>query len=342
MGDPQCKPGSHSGYLGRNKESMMTDQTETSEKPSPTQGSAWASVGMFFSVMAIIILVAGFVYGYYELMRVNTELKQMALVLQKNETNGQDATGLQKTVNELQEAMQKNAAQQEQLTSEIKTVQSSDLSKWHAMQAKNLIKMANDQLQFSHNIKMAIELLQQADKELQATTDPALLELRKSLAADLANLQAAPEIDVTSIFLRLHALHELVDKLPLPIEPLKPEPQVNTNSGSGFKASMDALWQGLNKIVIVRKNDASALPLVLPDEKIFLYQNLHAQLDNASWGLLHENAQIYTASLKRAFDWVQQYFVQDAEQTKTFLQQLTELQKVNVQPATITLTSISG
>src|SRR5438045_770691 len=83
--------------------------------------------------------------------------------------------------------------------------------------------------------------------------------------------------------------------------------------------------------------DSGQLPLILPDEKIFLYQNLHAQLENAMWAVLQQNADIYQSSLKRASAWVQLYFAQDAAQTKIMLQNLEELQKINIQPTSINL-----
>jgi uroporphyrin-3 C-methyltransferase len=310
----------------------MTDQPKKSAR-----SSVWISTGILFSSLAIIIFITGLAYTFFALSRVNTQLTQLSEALQKNASEQKNTSGLQDTVNTLQETLQKYAAQQEQLSSDLHAVQGNDQNKLHFVQAEALIKMANNQLQFSHNTHAAIQLLQQADQQLQSTSDPALLDVRKSIAADLANLKAASTVDVTSVFLRLYALNEVIDKLPLPLEPLKQEQQTDKETFS-WKNGMHALMQGLNKIVIVKKNDASALPLILPDEKIFLYQNLHAQLDNASWGLLQANNAIYQASLEHAVKWVQQYFVQDADATKNLLQQLSDLQKINIQPADVTLT----
>ena len=324
----------------------MTEQIVPEEKLVRTHCKLWKRVGIFFSTVATIIFLAAFAYGYFQLANLNRQLAQITSALQKREASGQqDISGLQNTVNTLQQSMQKSqelSSQQAQLLSDWRAASAGDLNKWHVAQAEYLVKMANDQLQFAHNIKMAIQLLQQADKELQSSQDPALLEVRKSLATDLANLQALPQVDITSVFLRLHAINELIDKLPLPIQPLKSESQQTLSAApsSGWKAGLDSVLQGLNKIVIIRKNDASALPLVMPEEKIFIYQNLHAQLESASWGLLHDNATVYTTSLARAMGWIQQYFVQDAQETKTVMQQLAELPKIDIQPAVITLTTL--
>jgi uroporphyrin-3 C-methyltransferase len=320
----------------------MTDQLTPEEKPVKASRSFGASFSIFISVVTAVVCITGFAYCYLQVVNVDKQFAQMNTVMQKSEP--QDISGLQNTVNNLQQSMQKSqtlSAQQEQLITEWRAAQSGDLNKWHIAQARYLISMANDQLQYMHNVKLAIQILQQADKELQSSQDAVLLEVRKSLASDIANLQALQPVDVTAVFLQLNALNNLVDKLPLPLKPLQQDQSQQTApvQTSSWKAGLESAWAGLNKIVIIRKNDASALPLVLPDEKIFLYQNLHAQLDSASWGLLHDNAAIYTASLERARAWIQQYFLQDAPETKNLLQQLAELQKMNIQPAVITLSN---
>lgn len=321
----------------------MTDE----EKPVKTSRSFWTGICIFISVVTAVVCVTGLAYCYLQVADVDNRFAKIQSELQKPEMSGQQDSiiSLQNAVNTMQQSMQKSqelSAQQEKLIAEWRAAQNGDLNKWHVAQAGYLIKMANDQLQYMHNIKLAIQILQQADKELQSSQDAGLLELRKSLATDIANLQALQPVDVTAVFLQLNAINNLVDKLPLPIQPLKQDETQNTVSGqtSKWKAGLDSVWAGLNKIVIIRKNDASALPLVLPEEKIFLYQNLHAQLESASWGLLHDNAEVYTTSLERARGWIAQYFVQDAPETKSLLQQLAELQKINIQAPVMTLSSL--
>lgn len=315
----------------------MTDTNKPEEKTTEAKRSYCRKTGLIIFILLLLLLASGLVYGYLQWKKIDSQLSQLTNEI-KDSDHSASLTNLQNTVNIMQESLQKSqnlSGQQEQLLSEWRAAQSGDMNKWHAAQAEYLIHFANNQLQFAHNIPVAIQLLQQAEKELASAQDPLLLEVRKSIASDLVNLQALPTVDVTAIFLKLNALNDLVDKLPLPAKPLEPEPQNTSESNAGWKSFLS----GLNKIVIVRKNDASALPLVLPDEKIFLYQNLHAQLESASWALLNENAAIYAASLARADAWIKQYFVQDAAETKSMLQQLSELQKINIQPPAVSLTN---
>ncbi len=333
----------------------MTEQNQIEEKPSNsdnhTPRQTWANIGIFFSTLAIIILICAFVYGYFQLSQVNVGLAQTVAHLEQQSMNQkQDIAAVQTSLNQLQQQAQKwqaMSAQQEQFMTELQSVQKGDLNKWHVSEAQYLVKLADDHLQFSHNIKLAMVLLQTADKRLESMQDENVNELRKSIATDIANLQAVPQVNITSLYLHLVALNNQVEQLPLPLDVLNaenspPSSTVTTNTTTGlpwWKAGLTYSWEALRKIVIVRHTGSNALPLVMPDEKIFIYQNLHAQMEDAMWGVLHRNAAIYQTSLARVAAWITQYFVPNAPQTKNMLMELGELQKENIQPVTLNLSN---
>lgn len=326
----------------------MTDEIVDEEKQPEKQRQNGIKTGILLLTLAIIIFICAFGFGYFELAKVNVSLAQMVADLKSQMANTQnDMAALQKSVATLQQSAQKSATlatQQEQIMNEWRAAQKGDVNKWHIAEAQYLVNLANDHLQFTHNVTLAIALLQRADQVLQNLQDPNLLEIRKSLAADIASLQATPQIDMTSLYLHLTGLNAQLDQLPLPINPLKPD--VNQMHSATlptglpwWKEGWERTWDALGKIVIVRNTGANALPLVLPDEKIFLYQNLHAQMESAMWGVLHRNAEVYQASLSASIAWIQQYFVQDAPETKSMLQHLQELRKINIQPPALNLST---
>ncbi len=69
----------------------------------------------------------------------------------------------------------------------------------------------------------------------------------------------------------------------------------------------------------------------MPEEKMFVYQNLHAQMEAAMLGLLQHNQGVYQVSLARLTSWIKKYFQQDAPLTVDILQQLQNLQAVKLQ-----------
>ncbi len=317
----------------------MTEQTIDEEKQPKKQRRNWVNIGIFFSTLGMIIFVCAFGYGYFELAKVNITLARMVSDLQQATISNQNQiTALHKVLSDFQQQKSQQSQQfstLEQFMSEWRSAQKGDLDKWRIAEALYLVNLANDHLQYFHNIKLAIVLLQEADKILQNAQDQNLNDIRKSLAADLSNLQAAPQVDTASLNSRLNAMNNQVDQLPLPINPLKAQDnqlsQVTVPAGlPWWKAGLAHSLAMLSQIVIVRNNNTNVLPLVMPEEKIFLYQNLHAQMEDALWGLLHQQADVYQASLGRAAAWIKHYFVQESQVTKTMLQDIAELQKVNI------------
>ncbi len=326
----------------------MTDQNTDVENEAESHGSRRANLGIIFSTIALIVVIGGFAYGYFELSKVNVSLARKVTDLQNQVTAQQTNVGaMQKSVTDLQQSAQKTqdlAAQQQQFMTEWRAVQKGDLDKWHIAEAQYLVKLANDHLQFSYNTTIAQTLLEQADHTLDSIQDPGVLDMRKSIAGDLANLKAAPAVDVTAIYLQLNALNNQLEELPLPSMPLTSEQKKEAETVPAanlpwWKAGLQLAMQSLRQIVIVRYNNSNTLPLVLPEEKSYLYQNLHAQIESAMWGLLHRNNEVYLASLLRTMSWIKLYFVQDATVTKSIMQNLESLQAMNIQPPSANLTA---
>lgn len=324
----------------------MTKHAVNEEIVSTPRYSVWGRIGMLFITLAVAVFMGAFGYGYYELSKVNIALAhEMSKVDQQSTDTQHELTALQQTVGTLQDGLSKSqnlAAEQEQLVAEWRSAQKGDLDKWRLAEAQYLIKIANDHLQFTHDAPMAITLLQRADGTLQNVQNGNVLEIRKAIASDVTTLQAVPQVDATSLYLHIDALNAQLEQLPLPVDSLK-APTTDMASVDipantpWWKAGLIRSWQTLRHFVVVRNMGASGMPLIFPEEKTFLYQNLHAQLQNAMWAVLHRDNDIYQASLTSASKWIQQYFDQEAPETKTILQNIAELQKMDIKPAELNL-----
>lgn len=315
-----------------NEESMNNNLNEPAPKPR--------KVGFFiFLLIFLILIMAGFGYGYFQLLKVNTQLAQMVDHLESKLTKDHDdLIAMQTNINDIKQSDLKAQAvsqKQQQLIDEWHAAQNGDLNRWHLAEAQYFVKLANDHLQFSQNIPLSIQLLQRAQSELTPLQGQNIAEIRTSLAQDLQNLQALPQIDVAANYQILNELAGQIDQLPLPVTPLKSEvaaPPTDVANLPWWQAGWERTKAALTKIVIVRRVGGNDTPVVLPEEKAFLYQNLHAQLEDAMWGLIHRNNTVYQNSLERMQKWIALYFVQDAELTKTVQEKITNLAKIDVQP----------
>lgn len=318
----------------------MTENIEKNhEEKTPDEGQPSRSfAGIFIFILTLILFAGAAGYGYFELYKINLSLaKNMSLLEKRFEENKNEIAALQQSLVNAQETIQKASGlsqQQEKLISDWKDVQKGNTDKWRIAEAQFLTKMAQDYLQFFNNVKLALALTQEANALLENLQDAQLLEIRSSLTRDITNLQALPSVDTTGLFLKLNALDNQIDKLPLPKTALD-NSQENTapavsSSLPWWKAGLEYTRHALNQIVIVRKTTEQALPLALPEQKQALYQQLHAQKENAVWGLLHNDNDVYQMSLKNMQTLIKQYFVQGAQETQGVLQQLEEMQKAKI------------
>lgn len=231
-------------------------------------------------------------------------------------------------------------AEQEKLVAEWKQFATGDMEKWRVAEGFYLVKLANDALQFSHNTVLALALLQRADAVLKEDAHEGFLDIRKSIAGDIAKIESTPKVNVTDIYLQLTSLDSAFDQLPLPYSPLKQISVItprNYDNMPWWKSTWLKTWDSLRKVIIVRNTTQSTLPLVLPDEKPFLYQNVHAQMETIIWALLARNEVIYQNGLTRLVNWIDTYFDKDASETKTILEHLNELKGVNIEPSEMNL-----
>ena len=322
----------------------MTDNEEL--KAVEANEARKSGKSMFYSIFIVMVIVSVLGAGaIISCLKMIGQQGSMITRLQSDLTeNKNEMTNLQNALQDVHAATQNSqtlSAKQEQMIADWKSSQQGNLEKWYVAEAEYLVRLANDHVMFTQNTAMAMTLLQRADQVLAKLNNGNLMPIRKSLATDMASLQETPQVDVTELYLVLNALNTQIDKLPLPAGPLQPSDQEVTTPATNlpwWRAGLSKSWDVLKKIVIVRYNSGNLPPLVLPEERGFLYQNLHAQMENAMWAALHGNWRVYQMSITQARNWIAQYFIVDAPATQAMLQRMQGLQNLNVQPPKANLT----
>ncbi len=303
------------------------------EKNEPRSGGV---IGKILLVMVLLVLAgvsAVSAFGYFKLLRENESLAQaMNEVKQQSISNQQANAAMQNTLTDMQ---RKEAENQKK----------NDSANWPVAESLYLIKLANHYLQMSHDTQRAYLLLSSAADIMQQVQAPNVEPLRQSLQQNLGSFATATPDKTEEIYLQMATIYNQLDNLQLRPEPLqaeKPAPQQQQHVDSNlpwWKIQWNKSLDALSKVVIVRYTTSESLPVVMPEEKMFLYQNLHAQMEDAMTGLLHQNKGVYQVSLARLNAWINRYFVTDAPLTQNILQQIAQLQQVNLQPPAIDLTN---
>lgn len=318
---------------------MATEPNTTAINQAPSKKKyPWATIGILCSAFAIIVLLFVMTLIVFHLVSVDrqlidmaseTQLKVKALEAQSFETKTFQAT-LQQVIQDAEKTKATVAA--------LSKAQNTNQESWLISEARYLIKLADAHLRYTFNLPVAIQLLQSADQALADVKDPKWIEVRQALAKDIATLESTPQIDVDGIYAKLAAVGSEIPQLPLINQPT-PAQSANGSAlqdqaqSTWWKRGLDNTWASLQKLVVVRYNEKGTLPILLPEQKSILYQNLYAQIAQAMWALLHGQQDIYLTSLAQFETWVKQYFVSNDAMTIAVLTQVSHLQNMAVRQA---------
>ncbi len=222
---------------------------------------------------------------------------------------------------------------------------------WQVAEAEYLVRIANNRLQLERDVGTALSALESADARLRETGDPALLDARKTLANDIQALRATARPDVAGMSMAVSGVVNTLDKLPLSglapppagggiaaqgAAPRETAPAANT---SDWRRMLSGVWDTLKTLVVIRQHAKPVRPLLPPEQRYFLTENLRLMLEQARLALLREDNADFQQRLATARQWIETYFDTEAPATRGALQTLDELAKQDIHPA---LPDISG
>lgn len=182
---------------------------------------------------------------------------------------------------------------------------------WAFAEIEQSLLIASQQLQLAGNVKAALFALQNADARLQRNERPQFTALRRAINRDIERLKALPYVDTVGISVRIDALINAVDKLPLAME-LRPQPDAtrpvtDAQAGAWLRFWREA-WNDMKQLVRVQHIDQPDVPLLTPSQSFFLRENLKLRLIGARLALLVRDETSYKDDLKAARDWINRYY----------------------------------
>ena len=198
---------------------------------------------------------------------------------------------------------------------------------WLLAEAEYYMQIANAQLQLAGNPHLAALALAMADERIVQLSNPALTDVRRALADELAALEVMEKPDIEGVTLTLASLARVVDSLPL---------QKGTTAGSDADAEPDPEMSGLDRawasvkgaasgLVRVTGPEETATPLMTPEAAYFLRTNLALQLQAARLALLRGEQAVFQQSLDDAAAWLGLYYDTQSAQVASALQTVAEI-----------------
>ena len=195
-----------------------------------------------------------------------------------------------------------------------------------------LLKLANNSALFSSDSRSAIRALELADIQLKELADPRYSTVRRKINEEIALLQSFEQIDIESVTVRLKGLANRVPSLALENDvPTVGDVVIETEEKpQGFKAGLKEMMADLVNYNSVQRIDRAPKPLLVPEQRYFLNQNIQLQLAKAELGLVQNRASVYTESLDVATTWLKEYFDLRNDDVKEVLAQISELRAINL------------
>ncbi len=297
--------------------------------------------GSILKYIMLLSLFAALGYASYYLFqqqqRVQLQLQQLQEAQQQ--TGVDSNLRLQKQQLEVDALRVQHQEMVKNLTALSEQNQTSK-EEWLILEAEHLVKVANQQLIFQHDVGTAMKALQAADDRLKASSDPSVITLRKALAEDMRALRAIPQADIIGISLALSALSQDVDKLPLQTpDPKSREQQISqekilstATDVANWSDLPRAIWQDLKSLVVIRNHEEPVKALLAPEQRFFLTENLRLQLEQARLAMLAGEADIYKEHIDTALKWTQRYFDKKAQHTQSTVATLKKLHGENIAP----------
>ena len=191
-----------------------------------------------------------------------------------------------------------------------------------------LLRTASERLQLFSDPVAADLALQAADVQIEALNDPMFLSVRQRIASSRQALAMVPRIDRVDLSARLDALQSQVPDLPFRGEAVRqPEPVLPEDAGwwESFKQTMSSL-------VTVRRRVPEDQSLLSLDDKDYLRQGLWLQFESARLALMRNDTSVYSGSLDRVNDTVEQFFQNGSSGVQALLLEVAALKQVNIAP----------
>jgi uroporphyrin-3 C-methyltransferase len=183
---------------------------------------------------------------------------------------------------------------------------------WVLADVEQLLSIATQQLQLTGNIQAAIIALESADQRLERIDRPQAVPLRRAIAADIEKLRSLPHVDTIGISSRIENLIASVETLPLAMETRPTAQEVEAEVSDAEqplwrRLTREAWWE-LRQLVRVQHVGRNEVPLLAPEQRFFLHENLKLRLLAARHALLARDEKSYKADLKAAEEWLIRYY----------------------------------
>lgn len=320
--------------IGEQNPQSSAEQPASAAPTAKGRGPAW---------LALLVALAGLVVGGWSAWQLYQQQDQAAQQLVQFQQAGEAAQARVKaseehvatrlaglpTADEL--ATQRDLlislqGEQQRLARSLAEVLGKSREDWRLAEAEHLLRLAMLRLSALQDVDSAIALVQGADDILRAQNDPQAFAARGELIKVLEALRGLPQVDRSGLFLQLAALREQVAGLQL----LAPEyilpAEVPSTVSVSDSSRWETLWEELSRYVrIDLQADQDVRPQLAGQSLAQVRLTLTLALEQAQWGALNGEPEVYRRALAAAGEVLDSYFDRDNQAVQALQQRIGEL-----------------
>ncbi|HHT5348422.1 TPA: uroporphyrinogen-III C-methyltransferase [Raoultella planticola] len=260
---------------------------------------------------------------------------QKAQESQKNELEGI----IKQQADQLTEAKHQQetlAKQLEDVQQKVAVISGSDAKTWLLAQADFLVKSAGRKLWSDRDVTTAAALLKSADASLADMNDPSLISARRAITDDIASLSAVSQVDYDGIILKVNQLANQIDNLRLADNndddsPMDSDSEELSSSIGEWRVNLQKSWQSfMDSFITIRRRDETAVPLLAPNQDIYLRENIRSRLLVAAQAVPRHQEETYKQALDNVSTWVRAYYDTEDATTRAFLEDVDKLSQQSI------------
>ncbi len=271
--------------------------------------------GWLITVLAMFVLFAAGIVVLW------LEQQQLGQRLQRAEQYGQNLqASLSASDQQQRQAMNAN----DELQRSLQAIQELVMAQQQAPQlddralvlhqAMMLVRMAQAQLQVRRDPGDALLAMQWALEKVQEQGNE-LAGVREQLANDIRQLQQLPRQNNLALVQQLASLIDSANKLPLRVAAIQhphnlaePAPEPEHPEYTGWRSAVQAVWQELKQLVVLRQRDEPIQPLMSAEREQMLRDVLRLRLDGLQVQLMRETGAAQNVARARVLSWLRQWF----------------------------------
>mgnify|MGYP000352611460 CR=1 FL=1 len=296
-------------------------ETEKTAKTTVTKKKSNYNRLYLIIVVLLVLLIGGSYYFYLTKQHAHYQEQQLTAKIASN----------QQQIIQLTAELQALSMKQEQFLTQMKNHTFSNRL-WVLTEVFYLVQQAQLKLSVEHNVPMTQMLLKTALKQVRQMHSQTLNKLTKALTKDIKDLQAIKAVDLSALMQSFDLLAEHIDALSFGFSTPQALGQEPTEAHKSLAKALHNSWQALRDVVIVQRIDHQLTPLVQQQQLITFKQYLQSLAQQAFWGALHGDANVYHQSLLQMQTALQQYMLPSNKDMKIITMKLEELQKLKIAP----------